>query len=144
MEDIILNGVSINELKAVKQKIQKDANAFVSDNIEAAQALVREIVKAFEESDDNVNFDYHAMAHKAVEKLENARLVAGVADVQYVLPYSEEYGGYDSGEIISNRVEDMLSELDISYNSDFDPLSRLYAIAESMESDSRAWNSSSC
>jgi hypothetical protein len=70
MDDIILAGVSINDLKDKKAAIQKEAVAFVSDSIEKVKVLVGTLVEA------TTQREVEAIAKEAYETLNNANVVA--------------------------------------------------------------------
>jgi ferritin-like metal-binding protein YciE len=143
-KDIIINGVSIEELKKQRKAIQQGASKIISDSIEAATKLVGEIMES--ESKDQAL----TLAQEALEHLETAEVVSGVSGVTFFLPFYEEYGRYDNTEILSSILEqEHLDEEEVNENVDFSwqDKNSLYALCEklqSMESDSRAWHSSMC
>lgn len=144
MNDIVINGVSIEELKKQRAAIQQGASQIISDSIDAATKIVGEIMKA--ESKEQAN----ALAKEALEHLETAEVVSGVSGVTYCLPYTEEYGGYDSDEVLSCILsQDDADEEEVNENVEFswrekNDLYALYSKLESMQSASRDWHSSRC
>lgn len=138
MEDIIINGVSINDLKAKKAAIQQGASQIISDSINKAGALVQALV----ETDDG-SIDQNAVAAEAVEHLQVAELVSGISGVTYMLPYTEEYGGYDRSDVYSCQLDEA-EHIQFSWRDKGSPLYQLYSLLEDMESTACAWHSSTC
>jgi hypothetical protein len=132
MKDIVINGVSIEELKKQRAAIKKDASKIIAENIEAGTKLVEQILA----TEDQEEAD--RLAKTAYEHFDTANIVAGVSGVEFFLPFYEEYGRYDSDEILSQRLE---GELEFDFTVALD---QLYNILESMEGDSRDWHSSRC
>jgi hypothetical protein len=144
-KDIIINGVSIEELKKQRKAIQQGASKIISDSIEAATKLVHEIMKA-ESKEDALK-----LAEEAYEHLDTAEIVSGVSGVQFYLPFHEEYGRHEHDEILSSILsQDYVDdEEDVNENASFswqdkNALYKLYNKLENMESDSLAWHSSMC
>lgn len=144
MEDIIINGISVNTLKAQKAAIRQGATQVVSDSIEKGKAVVEKLLVA--ESKEEAD----TLAAEALSLFETAEVVSGVSGVTFLLPYCEEYGQYDYEDVLSNRIsqEDLEEEyqnpnLDFKY-SDGSVLYKLYTLLVNMESDSLGWNSSRC
>lgn len=137
MQDIVINGISINTLIEQRKALQQGANEFVSNNIEQVKKLVKQIVEA--ESADEAE----KLSKEAFELLEAAHTVAGAAGIQFFLPYHEEYGSYDEDEILSSILYENNEHLDMSYKSK-SYARQLYSLLGSMESDSRDWHSSNC
>lgn len=144
-KDIVINGVSIEELKKQRQALQQGASKVISDNIEAATKLVHEIMKS-ESKEDALK-----LAEEAYEHLDTAEIVSGVSGVQFFLPFYEEYGPYEHDDILSSILsQDYVDDEDdvndnVSFSwQDKNALYKLYQKLENMESDSLAWNSSMC
>lgn len=136
--DILLNGVSIAELKKQKALIQKDASAFIADGIKEATNIIRGIVEdaeGEEEVDPAVTEKYAKMA---IEILDNVALVSGVSGVTYELPYSED--GYYNETPLTIALENAGLEAygDVQFIND------LHNTLEDMEYNSRNWHSSRC
>lgn len=137
-KSIVIGGVDIATLKAQKVAMQQEANAFVSNAIAEGSALVEKMLKA--ESEEEAN----RLAEQALEVFENASLVAGTCGVCFILPYYEEYGQYESEEVMSNQIEDSENEHVQKVWDTSNTLSRLSNVLYSMESDARGWHSSTC
>jgi hypothetical protein len=145
MTDIVLNGVSITELKKQKVLIQQDAAKFIANGIKDATTLLVSIIESFE-SDETIDRDeIEAAASAAVEILENVDLVAGVSDVEYYLPFFSEYS---DDRAFSNRLEE-LDRVDEVLDGEYlwrneGPIGRLYGVLSNMENKSKVWNTSYC
>lgn len=137
MEDIIINGVSINDLKEKKAAIQQGASQLISDSIDNATSLVQKLL------DTGEGIDQEAVAKEALEQLEVAALVSGISGVTFMLPYYEEYGHYESNEIYSMQLDEA-EHIEISWKKKDSNLWKLHQMLESMESDARDWHSSMC
>lgn len=136
MSDIILNGVSIAELKQTKALIQKDAATFIANGIQEATDIIKGIIEAGEDGErTKLNDD----AAKAVEILENVKVVSGVSDVAYYLPYYEEWGYADERPYTAQLDDAGL----VSYSIN-DSLADLHGTLEDMEYTSKNWHSSQC
>lgn len=147
MKDIVINGVSIEELKKQRQLLQQGASKVIADSIDSATKLVAKIVEA-ETKDVALK-----LAEEAYDHLDTAEIVSGVSGVEFYLPFYEEYGRYEHDVILSSILsqEYVDDEEEVNENASFetwgskqDALSKLYHKLESMESDSLAWNSSMC
>lgn len=138
MEDIILNGVSINELKKQKSLIQKDAAKFIADAQEKVEALAKSLKEAVEVEGEDQDIDLiNSICKEAIEVLQNIDLVSGISGVQYYLEYNDYNGYHDpDGPVITSLLEDNGIESDIS--------NKLYFLAEGMEAEVRDWNTSTC
>lgn len=132
-KDIIINGVSINELKKQRQAIQEGAAQVISDNIDLAKTLTQQLV----ESKDMTEIDN--LATQAYEALETASVVSGVSGVDFYLPFYEEYRDEDE-DILSS----VLDENDNELLSDSEKVQKLSSMFYSMERQSRDWHSSRC
>lgn len=139
MEDIILGGHSIDALKQIKKDIQQDAVKVIATNM--ADALSKfETLKEVETEEDG-----KAVAQEIYDHLETVQVVAGVSGCTFMMPWNEEYGNYDHSDIISCFLDDNENDsLQFSWQDRDNPLKKLYNLAENMESDSRAWHSSTC
>lgn len=135
-EDIIINGVSINELKKQRDAIREGAATIISQSIDLATTLTKTLV----ESEDKE--EIKKLAKEAYEALDTAKVVSGVSGVTFFLPFYEEYGNYDRNEIFSRMLESVDNEL-INEVWDED-ISDLYELFDDMETQSRDWHSSRC
>jgi fibronectin type 3 domain-containing protein len=132
-EDIIINGISVNNLKAQRDAIRQGASKIIAENVELAKTLTRKIVEAEDKEEvDN-------LAKEAYEALDTANLLSGVSGVSYYLPYYEEYGD-DNDNICSSLLENSENEL-LHKNDEVNKLCRLFY---TMESQSRDWHASTC
>lgn len=143
MEDIVIAGISINQLKEQKKAIQQGAAKVIADAIEQGTATVEKLLQA--ESKEEAD----TLAAEALALFETAEVVAGVSGVTFEIPYYEEYGRYEYNECLSTRLaqEDDDQEpnpyIDFRYG-DGSKLQKLCSLLGNMESDSRGWNSSVC
>lgn len=135
-EDIIINGVSVNELKRQREAIREGAAQIISQNISLAQSLTEQLVQS--EDKDEIK----SLAKQAFDALDTASVLSGVSGITFFLPFHEEYGNYDSSEIYSSILEDCENEL-IDEVWD-DGVRELCELFYDMEAQSRDWNSSRC
>lgn len=145
-QDIVLNGVSINELLDAKQKIQKDAAKLIADSIDNAKRLVDNIFVCQDE--DKIQ----SCAEEALEHLEVADIVSGVSGVTYFLQWDQEYAEEEAyttkfDEIEYTCEEGIEEEHKVLYNlltSDNKKLKNLYNKLCQMENQSYGWHNSNC
>lgn len=144
MEDIVINGVSVNTLKAQKTAIREGAAKIISDSISKGTAVVEKLLSA--ESKEEAD----TLAAEALSLFETAEVVAGVSGVTFMLPYYEEYGRYDYNDCLSNKIaqedfeeEDINPALEFQYN-DGSVIGKLVSLLSVMEDSACAWNSSTC
>lgn len=135
-EDIIINGVSVNELKKQRDAIRQGASTIISQNIELAQTLTQSLIES------NDKEEIKRLAKEAHEALDNANVVASVSGVVFFLPFYEEYGNYEGDEIFSSMLDESENELLVEVWDE--SISQLYSLFFNMESKSRDWHSSSC
>lgn len=134
-EDIIINGVSVNELKRQRNAIRQGASQIISKNIELAKNLTNQLLKS-----DNAD-EIKKLAEEAHEVLDTANIVSSVSGVTFSLPFYEDYGNYESEDIFSHKLEQSANKL---INENWDLIRDLYCLFDSMESQSREWHSSRC
>lgn len=132
-QDIVINGVSVNELKKQRAAIREGASKIISENIDLAKTLTQQLV----ESEDPKVIE--RLAQEAYTALDTANVVSGVSGVSFYLPFYEEYR---DEETYSSMLEESENEL-VSENWD-GAVSKLYNLYEEMESQSRDWHSSRC
>lgn len=138
MNDIIIDGINISDLRKTKEALQKGASKFIAESIAAATEIVKErLVTAASYG------EAEAAAQEALALLENAQLVSGVSGVSFFLPYYEEYGGHDEDEILSTIIENADHDTIGKYYGG-GTLSDLHDLLGNMESTSRDWHSSTC
>lgn len=104
-KDIIINGVSVNELKKQRDAIRQGASKIISENIELAKSLTNQLVMS-----DSVD-EIKKLAEEAYDALDTAKVVSGVSGVTFSLPFYEEYGNYESSEIFSHKLEQSENKL---------------------------------
>lgn len=134
-QDIIINGVSVTELKKQRAAIREGASKLIAENIDLAKSLTQKLL----ESENRE--ELQQLAGEAYEALDNAQVVSGVSGVTFFLPFYEE-GGYSSDEIFSSILEN--SENDLIHDNWDGSLSSLYDLFYDMEVQSRGWHSSRC
>lgn len=132
-QDIVINGVSVNELKKQRVAIREGASQIISENINIAKTLTQQLV---ESEDPKV---VERLAQEAYTALDTANVVSGVSGVTFYLPFYEEYR---DEETFSSMLEETENEV-VSENWD-GAVSKLYNLFEEMESQSRDWHSSRC
>ena len=133
-KDIIINGVSINELKSQRAAIREGASKLISESIDLAKSLTQKLIDAENKE------ELEKLAAEAYEALETADVVSGVSGVTFYLEYYDEYG--DNSGIMSRKLE--CSENDLVTENWEGNVSKLYDLFDNMESQSRDWNSSNC
>lgn len=134
MNDITLNGVSINDLKKQKKAIQKDASKFIADNTEQVKELVAKIMQTEDSG------EIKKLSKAACEILDNINVVSDVSGVEYYFDYSDEYGSCSDDDILSSQLNNKIEELDI----DEKHVSILISQLEDMEYNVQKWNTSTC
>jgi hypothetical protein len=149
MEQIIIDGVDLSELKIkydklakeqaeMRQSIRQGSSKFIADNMKQALAHVEEMKEAEELE------VAEAAAVKATTLLKTVKFVSDVSGVSYYMPYYNSQAEYNpDGETITDILEDGDYEL-LSDNYKNEALSELYSIAEDMQSDVAEWNTSYC
>lgn len=140
-QDIVIGGVSIAALKAQKQALAKEANMFVKDAVKAGTVAFDLMMNAESQEEANTH------AHEALEQFENAALVSGTAGVTFMIPYYEEYGSYESNEVMSHMLEnneDGNEFIEWSYSDNGNVFKKLYDVLSDMEFDAKGWHSSTC
>lgn len=141
MKDVVVNGISMLELKKQKEALQKGASAFIATAVKEALEMFNTLEQM---SADEVD-EAKALVVQIKDKLEQAQLVSGASGVAYYLPFHEEWG-YDE-KPLSARIDDAGEENEdgaLTALSDSEEISALYGLLEDMEYDSKQWNSSSC
>ena len=151
MQEIIIDGVNLNEMKAkhdalqaemnsAKSKIRQGASKFIAENIQAGKKIMDEML----EEDRDEPFTYEQidnMAQQAYDLLSSSYFVSQVADIAFDLPYYDRQSGYcPYGETYSSRIDDTDNEL----ITDSETVTKLYSLLENMESDVSDWNTSYC
>ena len=138
MENIVIGGYTLKELKKVQDAVRKDASKVISKAIDKATSALEDIL-SFEDIDpDEPEYDaalasIDAMSKVAKENLALAELVSDISGVEYYLPYSSDY----DSDGFYYRLEN--TEL---YN--IDSVNDVMGKLEDMEYQSRQWNQSTC
>jgi hypothetical protein len=149
MQEIVIAGYSLEELKKIQNNVRKDANKHISDNIEAGTKLVKEMVALAEETDFDVEEDgedfaavqevrakISGMAEQADSHFDTARTVAQISGVSFYIPFNEDWA---SGNALTDALEDANLRYDFS-----EALEGLADTLEDMEYASKNWHSSRC
>ena len=137
-KDIIINGVSVNELKKQRNAIRQGASVIISQNIEIAKSLTKKLVES--ENKEEIK----RLAKEAYEALDTANVVSGVSGVSFLIPFYEEYGNYDEDEIFSRVLEKEENDNELISEVWDDAIGDLYELFSEMENQSRDWHSSRC
>lgn len=122
IKDIIINGVSINALKAQVKAFHEGAPVFMDESIVQGTALVDAIAQAIEE--DGVGLE--VMIAEALDVFRTVFDISNVADVPHNLPHG------------SSALSNILDELDDDEMSE--GFYELSALLEDMEFESYCLN----
>lgn len=144
MEDIIIGGYTLEELKKVQAGVKKDASKIIADAIKAGEEAVKEIINLsnednFEDEDEKPSEEIatkiNELAVIAENELAKAKLVSDISGVSYYLPFRED--GYG---------DSYYYDLECNYRHlpDNGAVDALMSILEDMEYDSCNWHSSRC
>lgn len=111
-EDIILNGINIDkaydELYNVRAKIRQEASKYMSDNIDLAQSLTKQLSEL--KDVELIN----KVAIEAYNALINVKKVSEVSGVEYYLPYSSHnslLSSYNNKSLVGVKIINELSDL---------------------------------
>ena len=149
MEQIIIDGVNLSELKlkydalaaeqaAMRSSIRQGASKFIADAIKDAKVFLEKIVNADE--DDEEKLDLEAVSAQALVLLENAKFVSDVSGVSYMLPYYDRQSEYSpDGTPYTHQFDDGI----FGYK-DSPSFSTLWGLLEDMEGEVAEWNASYC
>jgi methyl-accepting chemotaxis protein len=144
MENIIIAGRTLEELKQIQKEVRKDANKYIAQFIEAGESAVKEILELVEVDDErdeeaegveDVSEKVTALAAVAEKNLAQAKLISDISGVSYYLPFSEEWSNDGYYCQLEQRYEGL---------PDNKAVDALFSIIDSMESESRNWHSSRC
>lgn len=133
-KDIVINGISVNELREKRVAIREGASKIISENVELAQILTQKIV-AVETKEELDN-----LATEAYEALHTASILSDISGVSFFLPYSEEYG-YDNEKVCSNILDNSDNQV---LKANYSAVRPLCNLLYDMESQSRDWHASTC
>lgn len=141
MNEIIIGGYTLDELKVIQSKVKKDANKIIADAIASGTAYVEQIL-AIERDEDAEEYsaeqyaEMQTLAGKAQEQLEIAKIVSGLSDVKYYLEFSNSY---------DTNSDTLTYQLSDKFEDDYpDVVDELYGLLEDMEGDSYMWHNSNC
>lgn len=148
MEQIIIDGINLSDLKVkydalakeqaeMRSSIVKGSSKFIADTVK--QAL--DHVQSMKDAEELSVAEQHAT--QAAELLRTVKFVSDVSGVSYSIPYYDRQSEYyPDGEPITTFLDD--SDY-VMYGADAsDALQALYNIAEEMESEVNEWNASYC
>lgn len=131
MEQMLIGGYTLDELKKIQSSVKKDASKIISDSIKAATDAMDEMLSLDEVEDiDKIS----SLAKEADQQLELARTVSSISDVTYYLPYSSDY---DSDGYYYKIEND-------NFAGDNEDVNSLMGTLEDMEYTSRQWHESRC
>lgn len=147
MEDIIIDGVNLNDLKvkydalaaeqaALRNSIRKGASKFISDTLEQGKELVQSLINAEDEEEINVE----EVSKKAYDLMSTVKFVSDVAGIAYTIPYYDRQSDYyPDGDSYTSQLEDCAIG-----ESESESFGKLWGLLEDMESDVSDWNTSYC
>jgi hypothetical protein len=146
MQEIIIDGVNLNEMKAKHDALQKEmqqarnsirqgASKFIAEKIAEGKKLVEELL------DDDFDGNVDDVASRAYDLLSAASFVSEVSGVTYTLPYYDRQSDYHPyGDPYTVQID----EVDNDAINDNEAVGKLYALLENMESDVSDWLTSYC
>lgn len=148
MNAIVIDGVVLTDLKVryealaqeqaeMRGSIRKGSSKYLSDKTDEVEVLIKQL-KDVKTEDEAV-----VIAEQIIPILKDISFVSDVSGVAYTIPYynrQQEY--YPNGDSLSHILED--GDNDVLTGSDNEILTKLYNIAESMESEVCEWNTSYC
>lgn len=136
MENIVINGVNINEfytqMVETKNKVREGASTVISDNLELAKTLTRQLIAS-----ENVE-EIKSLAVQAHDALHIVYMVSEVSGVRFYLPYSSNYDRYEN--ILSYALDDNDNEL----LKGLPEVRDLQGLFSDLEYQSGEWNTSFC
>lgn len=138
MEDIIINGINLNDLQKQKIAILQEASVVIAENIDLAKSLTKQLV----EHTDKV--EMRQIAAKALHALEKASFISDVSGVQFDLPYTSSYSGYYDKDTLSAMLENSKNEVLNELFAQSEEVRALLSLVEEMEYQSKYWDSSIC
>lgn len=138
MEEIVINGISLNDLQTKIHSIRKEASSLISNNIDLAITLSKEMVQS--ESKEEIK----EKANKAYEALKKAQFISDVSGITCVVPYNSSYTGDYDDDTISAMLEDSENDVFNEVYKEDNTLSNLYNLAYDMEYQTKQWNASAC
>jgi hypothetical protein len=133
-KDIVINGISINELRNQRVAIREGASKLIAENVDLAQILTKKIVESKNSK------EIEDLAEEAYEALNTANIVSDISGVNFYLPYYEDYGD-ENDKICSHILEESDNEV---LNECRSSIRKLCSLFYTMESQSRDWHASTC
>jgi hypothetical protein len=130
--DITIAGYTLAELREQRQKVAREANAFIANAIEQATSLAKQIAEA----EDAARIE--TLATEALGHLQAIETVSTASGVEYYLPNRGD-NCYDPADNVITRIL-----RDTSRALDIDALNDLIYLAEDMENQTDSWNASYC
>lgn len=138
MEEIIINGINLNELNAQITSIREESSKLIAQNIALSQELCKSILESTSKE------DIQEKVKQALNALEKANFISNVSSVKFNMPYNSSYSGdYDENTLsamLDESENEVLNKL-LKENKD---LKKLLNLAYDMEYQSMHWNSSVC
>lgn len=138
MEEIIINGVNLNELKKQINSIRQESMALIAENIQTAQELTKEIVESTSKE------EIEQLASTAYAALRKASFVSNVSGVEYNMPYNSSYNGEYDDDTLSAMLDNTENDILRTTIKENEDLRNLLDLAYSMEYQTQAWNASFC
>lgn len=138
MEDIVINGINLNDLKNQINSIRQESSRLISENIQTAQELTKQLVKSENKEEIEV------LAKQAYTALSKANFISGVSGVEFNMPYNSSYNGEYDDDTLSAMLEDTENEVLRPLVRENNDLRQLLDLSYSMEYQTQAWNASFC
>lgn len=138
MEEIIINGINLNELSTQITSIRKDSSRLIAENIALAQELSKSIAQSKNKE------EIQEKAKKALAALEKANFISTVSGVKFNMPYNSSYNGDYDENTLSAMLEESENEVLNELFEENKDLEKLLNLACDMEYQSMHWNSSVC
>jgi len=134
---LILAGVDVYHIQALREQIAQEANKFVSngiDTVKATMGIIKPMLEDTDDADPNVDSELETQCTELLQLLKDIELVSDCSGMSYYLPWDGEYDETPFSCTFDDNAPGNLSTL----------FSELYNQLEGMESQSKAWNDSTC
>lgn len=138
MEEIIINGINLNELSVQIKSIRQEASVLISQSIDLAKKLTKELVHA------QTKEEIEEYANRVYAALKKASFISDVSGVKFSLPYNSSYNGYYDENTLSAMLEDSENTLLNDMVNQSNELRELLNLTYDMEYQSKHWDSSVC
>jgi hypothetical protein len=146
MQEIVIDGVNLNEMKAkhdalqaemqqARNKVRQGASKFIAEKLDEGKKLVEALL------DEDFEGDVEEVATQAYDLLSAVSFVSEVSGVTYRLPYYDrqaEYAPY--GDPYSTQFDEAENEA----LNDSEAVGKLWGLLEDMESEVSDWLTSYC